>query len=78
MLTEVQATDPIPPERLACVHGPAGLHLGGEGPDAIALAIVAEAQAVLYGKQAGFLRGRQGAIHDPEPRAARVRQAEGA
>jgi xanthine dehydrogenase accessory factor len=78
MLTEVQATDSIPPERLACVHGPAGLHLGGEGPDAIALAIVAEAQAVLHGKQAGFLRGRHGAIHDPEPRAVRVLQAEGA
>ena len=78
ILTEIQASEPTPAERLACVHAPVGLHLGGEGPEAIALAIVAEAQAVLHGKQAGFLRGRQGAIHDPEPRAVRVRQAEGA
>lgn len=30
------------------VHSPVGLHLGGEGPEAIALAVVAEMQAVLH------------------------------
>jgi xanthine dehydrogenase accessory factor len=32
------------------VHGPVGLDLGGEGPEAIALSIVAEIQAMLSGK----------------------------
>jgi xanthine/CO dehydrogenase XdhC/CoxF family maturation factor len=78
MLTEIQAREASPPERLACVHGPAGLHLGGEGPEAIALSIVAEAQAVLHGKQAGSLRSRRGPIHDQDQPAVRVLQAEGA
>jgi xanthine dehydrogenase accessory factor len=78
MLTEIQAGEPSPPERLACVHGPAGLHLGGEGPEAIALAIVAEAQAVLHGKQGGFLRSHRAPIHDHDQHASRVLQAEGA
>jgi xanthine/CO dehydrogenase XdhC/CoxF family maturation factor len=34
------------------VHGPVGLDLGGEGPEAIALSIVAEIQAMLHGKAA--------------------------
>lgn len=78
MLNEIQAREACPLERLACVHGPAGLHLGGEGPDAIALAIVAEAQTVLHGKQGGFLRAQKAAIHDQEQPAVRVLQAEGA
>lgn len=78
MLTEIQADEPSPPDRLACVHGPAGLHLGGEGPEAIALSIIAEAQAVLHGKPAGFLRARQAPIHDQDQPELRMPQAEGA
>ena len=32
------------------IHAPVGLDLGGDGPEAIALAILAEAQAVCEGK----------------------------
>ncbi len=37
------------------VHGPAGLDLGAELPEAIALAIMAEIHACLNGREAGFL-----------------------
>lgn len=39
------------------VHGPVGLDLGGEGPEAIALSIVAEIQAVLHDKLGGKRTG---------------------
>ena len=52
-------------EWLEKVYAPMGLDLGGEGPEAIAIAALAEMQAVLAGKSAGFLRDRQGPIHDP-------------
>lgn len=42
---------------------PAGLDIGGETPEAIALAILAEAQAVLSGRKGGFLRESSGPIH---------------
>ncbi len=45
------------------VHGPAGLDLGSEGPDEIAVAIVAEVLAVQRGASGGFLRDRTGSIH---------------
>lgn len=37
------------------VHGPAGLDIGAELPEAIALAIMAEMHAVLTGRQGGPL-----------------------
>lgn len=50
------------------VHGPAGLDLGGEGPEEIAQAIVAEIVAVKRRRSGGFLRDRPGPIHDrPRP-----------
>jgi xanthine dehydrogenase accessory factor len=52
------------------IHGPAGLDLGGEGPEEIAGSIVAEIVAVRRGRQGGFLRERPGPIHDrPRPGA---------
>lgn len=56
--------DPEVTERL---HAPVGLDLGGHHPATIALAIVAEIQAVLAGAGAGFLRDKIGTIH---PQAA--------
>jgi xanthine dehydrogenase accessory factor len=50
------------------IHGPAGLDLGGEGPEEIAQAIVAEIVAVKRRRAGGFLRDRPGPIHDrPRP-----------
>jgi xanthine dehydrogenase accessory factor len=50
------------------IHGPAGLDLGGEGPEEIAQAIVAEIVAVKRHRSGGFLRDRSGPIHDrPRP-----------
>jgi xanthine/CO dehydrogenase XdhC/CoxF family maturation factor len=54
-------------EALERVHGPAGLDLGADGPAEIALALLAEIQAVLGGRLGGPLRERKGPIHDPAP-----------
>ncbi len=59
--------DPRITERL---HAPVGLDLGGHHPATIALAIIAEIQAVLAGADAGFLRDKAGTIH-PQPLALR-------
>jgi xanthine dehydrogenase accessory factor len=58
-------------EQLQRTYGPAGLDLGGEGPEEIAAAIVAEILAVSGGRDAGFLRQRPGPIHErPQPTTA--------
>ena len=55
-------------ENRSRIHGPAGLDLGGEGPEEIAQAIVAEIVAVKRRRAGGFLRERSGPIHDrPRP-----------
>ena len=46
------------------LHNPIGLDLGGETAEEIALAIVAEVQAVLSGRSAQPLRGVEGPIHE--------------
>jgi xanthine/CO dehydrogenase XdhC/CoxF family maturation factor len=51
-------------EQLERLHGPAGLDIGAESPEQIALALVAEIQAVLAGRSGGWLCVRQGPIHD--------------
>lgn len=45
-------------DQLGRLHGPVGLDLGSEGPEEIAVAIVAEVAAVRRGGTAGFLRDR--------------------
>jgi xanthine dehydrogenase accessory factor len=45
------------------LHAPIGLDIGADTPEAIALAIVAEIQAVLKNREGGFLRQRQGSIY---------------
>lgn len=58
----------IDEETRARIHAPAGLDLGGEGPEEIAEAIVAEIVAVKRRRRGGFLRDRPGPIHDrPRP-----------
>jgi xanthine/CO dehydrogenase XdhC/CoxF family maturation factor len=45
------------------LHAPIGLDIGADTPEAIALAIIAEIQAVLKSRNGGFLRERQGSIY---------------
>jgi xanthine/CO dehydrogenase XdhC/CoxF family maturation factor len=47
------------------LHAPVGLDLGAETPEEIALAIVAEIQAVTTQHTGGFLKNRPGPIHLP-------------
>jgi len=49
------------------LHAPIGLDLGGESPAAIALSAIAEIEAVLHARPAGFLRDRQAPIHSRTP-----------
>jgi len=51
-------------EQLARLHAPIGLDLGADGPDEIALAIVAEIQAFFARRSGGSLRGRTDALHE--------------
>ena len=60
------------------LHTPAGLDLGGRGPESIALSIVSEREAIRHGRTGGRLADRAGPIHAPEPdrRAATVHPSE--
>lgn len=50
-------------EQVARFYSPVGLDLGSESPETIALAVLAEIQAVFGGRQAVHLRDAKGAIH---------------
>jgi len=50
-------------ETLSRLHAPIGLDLGADTPETVALAILAEMQAVRAGHSGGPLRERQGPIH---------------
>ncbi len=45
------------------LHSPMGLDIGADGPEQVALAVVAEIQATMNGRSGGHLRGRAGSIH---------------
>jgi xanthine/CO dehydrogenase XdhC/CoxF family maturation factor len=49
------------------VHSPMGLDIGADGPEQVALSVVAEIQATVNKRRAGFLRDRSGPIHAPGP-----------
>jgi xanthine/CO dehydrogenase XdhC/CoxF family maturation factor len=62
MLADMSATgDNI--ERGERLHSPIGLNIGGDGPDGIALSIVAEVSAVMTGSEVKHLRDHAGALH---------------
>jgi xanthine/CO dehydrogenase XdhC/CoxF family maturation factor len=50
-------------------HAPAGLDLGGDTPEQVALSIASEAQAVFLGRNGGKIRERNGPIHGSDTRA---------
>ena len=52
---------------LANLHYPIGLDLGGDTPESVAMAVLAEIQAVLNGRNGGSLRLRTASIHDRDP-----------
>jgi xanthine/CO dehydrogenase XdhC/CoxF family maturation factor len=45
------------------LHSPMGLDIGADGPEQVALAVIAEIQAALNGRGGGLLRERIGSIH---------------
>ncbi len=53
----------ITPEQRRRFYAPVGLDLGAEGPEGVALSILAEIQAVIAHREPGHLRARKGAIH---------------
>jgi xanthine dehydrogenase accessory factor len=50
-------------DQLKKLYAPVGLDIGADTPEAIALSIVAEIQAVLKDRSGGFLRDRKGSIY---------------
>lgn len=54
------------------VYAPIGLDIGGDGPEAIALSIVAEISAVVSGRPGSHLRDRSAPIHGEAARIAHV------
>jgi xanthine dehydrogenase accessory factor len=48
------------------LHSPIGLDIGADGPQQVALAVIAEIQATLNGRKGGSLRARAGSIHSGE------------
>ncbi len=52
-----------PLDNVSALHSPAGLDIGSESSEEIAMAIIAEVQAALMGRNGGPLRDRAEAIH---------------
>ncbi len=76
MFAELATRAPVAAKPSRCsVFGPVGLDLGGDGPDAIALAIIAEVSAVTSERTVGHLRDRDAPLHEPGPGSARVSSA---
>lgn len=69
MFADLEA-EPVPVSPDERVFSPVGMDLGGNGPDAIALAIIAEVTAVTNARAGGHLRDKRGPLHASFPHAA--------
>lgn len=68
LIDELRARDlEITSEMQRRLFAPIGLDLGGESPESIALAAIAEMEAVFHQRPGGFLRSRQSPIHTRTP-----------
>lgn len=63
LLDELLSRSPEIAQHLTSLHSPAGLDLGSESPEEIALSIVSEVAAVLAQRHGGHLRDRATPIH---------------
>jgi xanthine/CO dehydrogenase XdhC/CoxF family maturation factor len=68
LLAQFQDYRELDPSWIENLHAPAGLDIGSEAPEEIALSIVSEVAAVLAKRRGGFLRDRLRSIHSEEPR----------
>lgn len=62
MFVDLEA-EPVPVKPDYRVYSPVGVDIGGDGPDAIALAVIAEVMAVTNGRSGGNLRDKRGPLH---------------
>lgn len=70
MLADLAARGMTKGEGNKRLFAPVGLDVGGDGPDAIALSIIAEASAVMGGRSGMHLRDKRGPLHAAVPAAA--------
>lgn len=67
MLDEVEESGSvINEEQLVKIHGPVGLDIGSEGPEEIALSIIAEIKAVLSGRNGHSLKYKPVPLHSEQ------------
>ena len=59
-------------EQLAKIHSPIGLDIGAEAPDEIAVSIIAEIQSKFSYRSGGFLKYRNGPIHQRDRNSDQV------
>lgn len=66
MLTGLQQNGVAVADHVHTVYGPAGLDIGAETSEEIALAILSEIRAVFSGRSGRFLRDKRSPIHDED------------
>jgi xanthine dehydrogenase accessory factor len=70
MLSEIPATEAARARESEKLFSPVGMDIGGEGPDAIALAIISQVSTVASGRTGGHLRDRRAPLHQSSSRDA--------